>query len=228
MLRFTDRVARVLIVLKLAREFFGSEKQAVEWIKRPLAELKQECPLNVLGTQPGYDRVKDTLLRARRGDGMRLYMLVSDTGGQPRNDLDGMGGAVAGGRWSPRGKPAIYTSCHTSTALLELLVHTGGMLPAAGRLHLITLEIPDDCYDSAYVPAPPLGWGELERDPRATVVIGTRWLAAQEQLAMRVPSALSPLDFNVLLNPRHKDMATVEVVSKVPFLVDSQAFSGLA
>ncbi|MDN7177997.1 RES family NAD+ phosphorylase [Caballeronia sp. SEWSISQ10-4 2] len=155
-------------------------------------------------------------------------MLVSDADGAGRDYLDGMGAALGGGRWSPRGKQAIYTSCRASTALLELLVHTGGMLPAAGRLHLVTLEIPDDCYESAYVPAPPPGWGELARDPRATVAIGVQWLAAQEQLAMRVPSALSPLDFNVLLNPLHEDMAAVEVVSKVPFLLDPKAFSGLA
>nr|WP_206955839.1 RES family NAD+ phosphorylase [Trinickia acidisoli] len=153
-------------------------------------------------------------------------MLVSDRDGRSRGYLDGMGAALAGGRWSPRGKRAIYTSCRASTTLLELLVHTGGMLPATGRLYLVTLEIPDDCYESAYAPAPPPGWGELARDPRATVAIGEQWLATQEQLAMRVPSALSPLDFNVLLNPLHEDIATVEVVSKVPFLIDPNAFGG--
>ncbi|WP_432263321.1 hypothetical protein [Cupriavidus sp. TMH.W2] len=45
---------------------------------------------------------------------------------------------------------------------------------------------------------------------------------------MRVASALSPLDFNVLLNPPHEDMGAVEIVSKVPFLLAPQAFRGLA
>ena len=159
---------------------------------------------------------------------MRLYILVPDAGGPRQDYLDGMGAALAGGRWSPRGQRVVYTSVHASTALLELLAHTGGMLPATGRLHLVTLDMPDDLYENAYVPAPPPGWGELGREPRATVAIGAKWLDAQQQLAMRVPSALSPLDFNVLLNPLHEDMAAVEIVSKVPFLLASQAFSGLA
>jgi RES domain-containing protein len=159
---------------------------------------------------------------------MNLYMLVSSAGGPQRNYLDGMGAAFAGGRWSPPGKRAIYASCSASTALLELLAHTGGMLPVAGRLHLVTLEIPDDCIESAYVPAPPPGWGELARDPRATVTIGAKWLSTQTHLAMRVPSALSPLDFNVVLNPLHEDMGAVRIVSSAPFLLEPKAFSGLA
>lgn len=63
----SDRVARVLIILQNAREFFGDEKLAVEWIKRPLGPLGQERPLDMLDTQPGYDRVKDILLRASEG-----------------------------------------------------------------------------------------------------------------------------------------------------------------
>ena len=63
----SDRVARVLIILKTAREFFGDEKLAVEWIKRPLVQLSLERPLDVLDTQPGYDRVKDILLRTSEG-----------------------------------------------------------------------------------------------------------------------------------------------------------------
>jgi putative toxin-antitoxin system antitoxin component (TIGR02293 family) len=63
----SDRVARVLIILKSAREFFGDEAMAAEWIKRPLAPLSLARPLDILDTQPGYDRVKDILLRASAG-----------------------------------------------------------------------------------------------------------------------------------------------------------------
>ncbi|MDN7177998.1 DUF2384 domain-containing protein [Caballeronia sp. SEWSISQ10-4 2] len=63
----SDRVARVLIILKAAREFFGDQKLAVAWMKRPLVQLNLDRPLDVLDTQPGYDRVKDILLRASAG-----------------------------------------------------------------------------------------------------------------------------------------------------------------
>lgn len=63
----SDRIARVLIILKAARDLFGNDALAVEWIKRPLAPLDQERPIDMLDTQPGYDRVKDVLIRANDG-----------------------------------------------------------------------------------------------------------------------------------------------------------------
>jgi RES domain-containing protein len=133
---------------------------------------------------------------------------------------------MAGGRWSPRGKRVVYACCCASTAVLEALVHSAGLLPETG-FFLVTLEIPDRCYEDAHAPAPPFGWGEISFDPRATVETGRRWLAAGEQLALRVPSVVCPLDSNVLLNPGHEDMAAVEVVAKEPFLLDPRVFSGL-
>ncbi|WP_232431311.1 antitoxin Xre/MbcA/ParS toxin-binding domain-containing protein [Cupriavidus sp. UYPR2.512] len=63
----SDRVARVLIILKIARDLFGDDKRAVEWIKRPLAPLGHKRPIEMLDTQPGYDRVRDVLLHASEG-----------------------------------------------------------------------------------------------------------------------------------------------------------------
>lgn len=137
-----------------------------------------------------------------------------------------MGATLSGGRWSPRGRRVLYTSCTASTAVLETLLHTGGLLPAGG-LYLVTLEILDEAYADALTPKLPPGWGELGRDPRLSIDLGAQWLSTEHRLAMRVPSVACPLDFNVLLNPMHEDMANVEVVAKEPFLLDSRAFSGL-
>lgn len=63
----SDRIARVLIILKAARDLFGNDTLAVEWIKRPLAPLGHERPIDMLDTQPGYDRVRDVLLRVGEG-----------------------------------------------------------------------------------------------------------------------------------------------------------------
>jgi RES domain-containing protein len=157
---------------------------------------------------------------------MKLYRLARERGSLRADDLSGESAALAGGRWSPRGQRAVYACFHASTAVLELLVHSGGMLPASG-LYLVTLEVTDRCIDDAYRPEPPSGWGEPGRDPRLAVETGRKWLEAGEQLAMWVPSLACPLESTVLLNPLHEDMGAVKVLDKERFLLDHRTFSGL-
>lgn len=61
------RVARVLYLRQLAVEVFEDQALAVEWMRRPHAELAGLSPLDMLDTQPGYDRARDLLLRVIHG-----------------------------------------------------------------------------------------------------------------------------------------------------------------
>jgi putative toxin-antitoxin system antitoxin component (TIGR02293 family) len=63
----SDRVARVLYVLQQATQVFEDADLAAEWMQRANAELGGLRPLEVLDSQPGYDRVRDILLRATFG-----------------------------------------------------------------------------------------------------------------------------------------------------------------
>jgi putative toxin-antitoxin system antitoxin component (TIGR02293 family) len=63
----SDRVARVLYVFEQATEVFEDERLAAEWMQRPHAELGRLKPLEVLDSQPGYDRVRDILMRISFG-----------------------------------------------------------------------------------------------------------------------------------------------------------------
>ncbi|GAB6847081.1 antitoxin Xre/MbcA/ParS toxin-binding domain-containing protein [Paraburkholderia kururiensis] len=63
----SDRVARVLYLRQLAVEVFEDQALAVEWMRRPHAELAGLSPLDMLDTQPGYDRARDLLLRVIHG-----------------------------------------------------------------------------------------------------------------------------------------------------------------
>ncbi|OLL33136.1 hypothetical protein BTH42_04135 [Burkholderia sp. SRS-W-2-2016] len=63
----SDRVARVLYIFEQAHEVFEDPNLAAEWMRRPNAELGGLKPLEVLDSQPGYDRVRDILLRATFG-----------------------------------------------------------------------------------------------------------------------------------------------------------------
>ncbi|WP_415873972.1 antitoxin Xre/MbcA/ParS toxin-binding domain-containing protein [Burkholderia ubonensis] len=63
----SDRVARVLYVFEQAVDVFEDEALAAEWLRRPNAELAGLLPLEVLDSQPGYDRVRDLLMRITFG-----------------------------------------------------------------------------------------------------------------------------------------------------------------
>jgi RES domain-containing protein len=156
---------------------------------------------------------------------MKVYRLAKEKAGHYRaDDLSGNGAALSGGRWNPRGMRVLYSCCHASTSVLEALVHMAGLLPAGGYF-LVTLDVPDQFYDAAYVPELPPDWAELTRDPASTMEIGRRWLEAGESLAMRVPSVVCPTDFNLLLNPMHPGMASVSVVRTERFSLDPRLFS---
>ncbi len=63
----SDRIARVLYVREQAADVFEDEALAAEWMCRPNATLGGMTPLEVLDTQPGYDRVRDILSRIAFG-----------------------------------------------------------------------------------------------------------------------------------------------------------------
>ncbi|MGR4875863.1 RES family NAD+ phosphorylase [Pseudoxanthomonas sp. LARHCG66] len=105
-------------------------------------------------------------------------------------------------RWSTGTYDAIYASCVASTALLEFLVHHQDALPATliyGRLALpaTCIEVPETLPDE---------WDEWPYRARVQRV-GDDWLASSRQLALRIPSAVAPASFNLLINPRHPSYA---------------------
>ena len=125
--------------------------------------------------------------------------------------LDGRGGLTASARWHTRGRPIVYLAETATGALTEALVHLEldpSHLPPDYKLlkaeaadevsirHLAKAEIPNNWVEDAVV----------------TRTIGDEWLASGQSALLRVPSAIAPESFNVLLNPMHRDAARVLVV----------------
>ncbi|MBK3843346.1 antitoxin Xre/MbcA/ParS toxin-binding domain-containing protein [Paraburkholderia aspalathi] len=66
----SDRVARIFLIYGQAGEVLDDAELAATWLLRPNIELRGERPLNMMDTQPGFDRVRDLLLRIERGVGL--------------------------------------------------------------------------------------------------------------------------------------------------------------
>lgn len=63
----SDRTLHALIVFKQASDVFDDDGVGADWLWRPNIQLGGECPLNMLDTQKGFDRVSDLLLRLEYG-----------------------------------------------------------------------------------------------------------------------------------------------------------------
>lgn len=130
----------------------------------------------------------------------------------------GQGSFRRGGRWNPRGLHVVYCAESRSLAALEVLVG----LDEKERL----LEIPWVCIPAVVniesiekaAKVPP----EWRKYPHvaATQAFGAEWVQARRSVALRVPSAVIPGEFNYLLNPAHPQFARVKIGKPEPFSFD--------
>src|SRR5262245_22704170 len=104
------------------------------------------------------------------------------------------------GRWHTRGRRVVYCSENPGAALLEILAHFEiDIRDLPTRYRLMKLRAPDGLRVQS-VPELPPSWPNRTD---LTRVIGDRWLREIRSPLLRVPSALVPETFNMLLNPAH-------------------------
>ena len=119
--------------------------------------------------------------------------------------LSGEGAARYGGRWNPRGMPAVYCSENSSLAALEVLANLArpSTFPS---YRVLDLDVPDG---ATFVLPEPSG------DTRRA---GAELL--RTHLAIAAPSAVNPLERNVVLSPAHPDFDRVVPGVIRPFVFD--------
>ena len=132
-------------------------------------------------------------------------------------DLSGLGGLRFSARWHTRGRPIVYAAEHPSAALTEMLVHVAREdLPDNYRL--LTIDCPDDVSAKTIrIEDLPENW---KADHLITRAIGDRWLHEAKCLLLRVPSAIVPDVWNILINPAHPDAAGLSIIKNEGVLID--------
>lgn len=119
------------------------------------------------------------------------------------------------GRWSSEGTPAVYAALSVGGALLEALAHMEGPVP--DDLVLAAASVPIGCIQT--VRELPRHWRDYPH--REDVQhFGDRWLASQQALALKLPSALCDREFNVVLNPLHRDCERLHGTELIALKVD--------
>jgi putative toxin-antitoxin system antitoxin component (TIGR02293 family) len=63
----SDRVLRVIRVLSLTESIYGSRPRALEWLRKPHAQLNGRAPLSLLKTDTGSRIVEELLIQIDEG-----------------------------------------------------------------------------------------------------------------------------------------------------------------
>lgn len=128
--------------------------------------------------------------------------------------LNGYGGVLAAGRWHSGGTHVLYTAEHSALALLEVLIQTERRtLPPPYQL--LQIEIPD---------VEPVHFGEIVPSEAEARAWGDRWLKESRSLLARVPSAVAPEAYNILINPRHPDGGNLRLLKHERYQWDARLF----
>lgn len=137
------------------------------------------------------------------------------------DELDGEGARLFGGRWNSRGLAALYTSSHLSLSVLEAYVNIPPELrDDLPELRAVQISVPDDA-STAKVSRRQFS-NLLERADAlaACRAVGDRWIDSNAELVLEVSSVLVPEENNLILNPAHRQMSDVKIVSTRKFRFD--------
>ncbi|OLU35013.1 RES family NAD+ phosphorylase [Pseudomonas sp. PA27(2017)] len=138
-------------------------------------------------------------------------------------DLSGRGAAIEGGRWNEQDIAAVYMGLSPGICCLETFVHAEG--PPTMPMKITCFELPDDS-DLYWEPAAgelPQGWNALPVD-RPSMDFGSVWLRAVSHLGLIVPSAVLPLERNLVVNPLHPAISRIRIIDTYDFTYDPRMF----
>jgi RES domain-containing protein len=141
------------------------------------------------------------------------------------DDLTSAGAKKYGGRWNRPGLAALYTSEARSLALLELLVHFNSISALRQNYVFITFEIEKE--EIITVEDIELPVNLISFNNERLWQITDDYFLEKNTLALRVPSVIIPMEYNVILNPNHPDLKNVRRIRQESAILDKRLFRSL-
>ena len=149
---------------------------------------------------------------------LTTYRIGDPAGAYPI--FDAAGSIHFPGRWNTPACPMIYTSEHFSTAMLEKLVHGSGRLPPGQ--HYIEITIPNGVsYEMLDTAALPDWHSESAAGSKA---FGDTWQKERRSLILIVPSVVTRVEKNILINPEHREFSRITTGLHQPVWWDTRLF----
>ncbi|MEX2567211.1 MAG: RES domain-containing protein [Cyclobacteriaceae bacterium] len=146
---------------------------------------------------------------------MEVFRLARD---KFSTHLSGQGAAIMGARWNSVGVELIYTARNRSLEMAEVAVHlTLATLPDDYRM--VTINIPDHIsFKEVAVDDLPADWRDFPH-PVSTQKIGDHFVIENKHCLLIILSVVTQGDYNVLINPSHKEFNKIFIskIEKFPF-----------
>jgi RES domain-containing protein len=125
------------------------------------------------------------------------------------------------GRWNAEGKKVLYTTESISLAYLETLAHRKG-LGFNKDFRIMVIQVPDESqFQIVESTDLPKTWRDF-RNYTECQKIGNQWFDAEEKLCLKVPSAVVPENWNVVINTFHQDFKKVKLIEVLDFNPDDR------
>ena len=113
----------------------------------------------------------------------------------------------------------VYCASSLSLATLEYIVHVD---PTDMPTDLVSIraELPASvAVERVEATKLPKDWRAYPA-PNRLKDIGSEWAASRRTVALIVPSAITPIEDNIIVNPRHPDMRRLRLGPAEPFAFD--------
>ena len=130
----------------------------------------------------------------------------------------GNGAVSYAGRWHSEGTRVVYTAESAALATLEVLVHLGTRSSIPSYV-VIPCSFDEALVQTVDVERLPSNWADAQSPP-ALRAIGDHWVRSGASAVLKVPAAVTRVEFNYLLNPRHPGFASINIGEPRAFRLD--------
>jgi RES domain-containing protein len=135
--------------------------------------------------------------------------------------FDGSGAMLHGARWNSPGRRVIYASETYAGALLEILVHASGSVPRSQGY--VEIRIPAGLSLEVATPDDVPRWDSPSFE--AARAFGDRWYDERRTPVLIVPSVVTLVERNVLINQEHPGFARIRASRALPVRWDARLWT---
>src|SRR5580693_1184578 len=132
--------------------------------------------------------------------------------------FDGTGAMIHGARWNSPGRRIVYAAETYAGALLEILVHASGSVPKGQGY--IEIEIPAGLSVEEIAPEQVPRWDSPTFE--AARKFGDRWYDERRTPVVMVPSVVTLVERNILINQEHPDLGRIRASQPRPVRWDAR------
>src|ERR1035438_5688563 len=141
-------------------------------------------------------------MASRRSGPLRAFRIAD----MRHTIFDGSGAMIHGARWNSPGRRVIYAAETYAGALLEILVHASGSVPKSQGY--VEIEIPSGLSIEEITQDDLPQWDAPSFE--ATRAFGDLWYDERRTPVLIVPSVVTLVEGNVLINQEHPDFPRSE------------------